>query len=557
MKHTFRIVITLFSLIGLFCQLAAQGKKEVKTINLTGNSREAVVIMGFPDRDTAYPRLTNSNKQFPLLGVFPDGTLLTDFIDKHGGAITADKWYGPALNHFYNVYSGGRYNVNFDFIRKPDGRMYLTDDPIKKWIDRAGQAENVIWNNWTEMATQAAEKIVRDHPNAFKGATALHIVFAGMPKTEFNTAHGGTVEWNGELKDLKGRILYKGPVSIQRDINAIAHERMHLIGQLAGAPQGFNGFPDRGFDIEAGEGHYNIFYGYDMMYHNAAVVSQYSLYGLPPIISHDLIFLGWIRPEEILTVSKSNYKKLGSIKLLDVNYPLTKEQLKKGFRRVVKIMIRENYSNGLDEYFLLEYHRGSEFDKNMSNYDEFPERGYNKGMLIWHVKEKTPMINTFSDNMIDLELAVPYNAFYGHPVPDDNYPRGDYKRPENYNGIFSGEYDYLDDGKMDPLPNGGNVFKYIPDGGRAYWEVTTKGLDWEWWPNDKKLFPRLQSMSTDFFSDEKIKGRKRDEFTPETRPSTATWGGDYGKGFEPPARTGISVKEIKLHNGYMTAVIEF
>ncbi|MGE5498096.1 MAG: hypothetical protein ACM3Q2_08505, partial [Syntrophothermus sp.] len=148
MKHTFRIVITLFSLIGLFCQLAAQGKKEVKTINLTGNSREAVVIMGFPDRDTAYPRLTNSNKQFPLLGVFPDGTLLTDFIDKHGGAITADKWYGPALNHFYNVYSGGRYNVNFDFIRKPDGRMYLTDDPIKKWIDRAGQAENVIWNNW-------------------------------------------------------------------------------------------------------------------------------------------------------------------------------------------------------------------------------------------------------------------------------------------------------------------------------------------------------------------------------------------------------------------------
>ncbi|NCS90769.1 MAG: hypothetical protein GW789_18820 [Ignavibacteria bacterium] len=76
-------------------------------------------------------------------------------------------------------------------------------------------------------------------------------------------------------------------------------------------------------------------------------------------------------------------------------------------------MIKENYLGGTDqkdEYFLIEYHNASLFDKSFENLDEYPTYGYNKGVLIWHIKELTNMINQFSDNIIHLEMAVPYNG---------------------------------------------------------------------------------------------------------------------------------------------------
>ncbi|MDP4173387.1 MAG: hypothetical protein Q8933_05425 [Bacteroidota bacterium] len=534
-----------------------QQKTNEKTVSITGNSKELVIIMGFPDRDTSYP-VIKSNDKFPPLGAFPDGTLLSDYMASHGGSIAIDKWYKPALNHFYSSHSGGKYNVEFDFIKAPSGRMYLTKDSLSKWIGKGSNSGNdVIWNNWHQMVSQVAEKVYNDNKNAFSEVKAIHFVFSGMNKNEFNTQHGGTVEWDTEIKGSSGKTYYKGPVSIQREVNAIAHERMHIIGRLAGAPKGFNGFPDRGFDVISGEDHTNLLYGYDMMYHNAAIVSEHSLYGYPPIISHDLIFLGWIKPEEILTVTKKNFKSyIGKVKLADVNYPLSEKQLKQGYKRILKVMIKENYSDNLDEYFLVEFHNATEFDKNFSNYDEFPLFGYNKGILIWHIKEKTKLINTFADNIIDLLTAVPYNGYYGSPIPNDNYPR-DYKRPKMWNGNFSGEYDYLDDGKMENR-GGAWVFTYLPDGGRSNWEITTKGLDWTWYPQDKKRFPRLLSLRSDFFSELQVKGHIKDKLTDATHPSSCSWGGEYGSGrTEKSEKTHIAITSIRHEKDYMTANVYF
>lgn len=546
----------------LFPQQTKKSKKALsktieKTISLVGKSRELVIIMGFPDRDQSYPVLKNKDEKFPLPGAFPDGTLLTDYINSHGGSIPVDLWYKPALNHFFSVYSGRRYDIQFDFLKRSDNKVYTTKDNLQTWIDKAKSADDVIWNNWLEMTGQAAEQIYKDNKNAFDEVKAIHFVFTGINKNEFNTLHGGTVQWDTEIKGPDNNVYYRGPVSIQRDVNAIAHERMHILGKLAGAPKGFIGFPDRGFDLEAGEGHSNLLYGYDMMYHNSTVMSQHSLYGLPPVISHDLIFLGWIRPEEILTINSENYKQYNTVKLSDVNYPLSDDKIKQGFRRIVKIMIKEKYSAGLDEYFLLEFHNATEFDKNSSNYDEYPLGGYNKGMLIWHVKEITPLVNVFSDNLIDLETAVPYNGFYGNPLPKDDYPR-DYKRPKNWNGVFSGENDYLDDDKLENVSGGQWIYKYLPDGGRSYWEITTKGLDWQWYPKDKKIFPRLQSLRSDFFSDKEVKGHISNKFSDASLPSTKSWGGSYGSsGNEKPAPTHIAVTDIKQESNYMSARVFF
>ncbi|MCU7513508.1 MAG: hypothetical protein HF300_13175 [Ignavibacteria bacterium] len=530
---------------------------QVNSLKLAGNYKELVIVVSFPDRDNSYPRI-KSNDQFPLLGSFPDGRLLNDYVKSKGGSISADEWHKPALNHYFNSHSGGMYKVDFNFLKQKDGKAYTTKSPLASWIKKHKEADDVIWVFWNEMASEAAEKIYAENPNIFKGVQAIHMVFTGINKNEFNTQHGGTVSWDVKLKNKKGMVLYDGPISIQRDLGSIAHERMHIIGRLHGSPKGFTGFPDRGYDVEAGEGHYNILWGYDMMYHNASIPSQHSLYGLPPILSHDLIYLGWIKPEEIIVINKNNYKNYDEIKLSDVNYPLTSQQITGGYRRIAKVMIRENFMGGKDEYFLIEFHNATEFDKNFANYDEYPKEGYNKGILIWHIKETKDNVNVFGDNLIDLEAAVPYNGFNGDPVPDDNYPRDDYKRPKNWNGMMGDDFDYLDDGKQKNI--GGNhwVYEYLPDGGRSEWEVSTKGMTWGWYPKDPSRFPRLQSMRSDFFTDEKIKGHRSDEFTDDTRPSTKSWGGYYGGNKdESPQKTGISVTDIKRHGSYMTLKITY
>lgn len=529
---------------------------DINSVKLAGKYKELVIAVSFPDRDNAYPRV-HSSDQFPLLGAFPDGRLINDYVKSKGGSISADEWYKPVLNHYFNSLSGGMYTVNFDFIKQKDGRAYTTRSTLASWIKKNGGPDDVIWRFWQEMVSEAAEKMYSGNSDIFKGIQAIHVVFSGINKNEFNTQHGGTVSWTTKLTSRRGKVLYNGPVSIQRDLSSIAHERLHIIGQLHGAPRGFTGFPDRGYDVEAGEGHYNILWGYDMMYHNASVPSQHSLYGLPPLISHDLLYLGWIKPEEIVVINKDNYKKFDEIKLSDVNYPLTSRQINDGMRRIAKVMIRENFIGQRDEYFLIEFHNATEFDKNFSNYDEYPSGGYNKGILIWHIKENKDDINVFADNLIDLEAAVPYNGFTGDPVPDDNYPR-DYKRPDGWNGMMGDDFDYLDDGKQKNI--GGNhwVYEYLPDGGRSEWEISTKGMTWGWYPKDPSRFPRLQSMKSDFFTDEKIKGHRNDEFTDKTRPSTKTWGGYYGGSkVETPQKTGISVTDIKRHGNYMTVKISY
>jgi len=92
---------------------------------------------------------------------------------------------------------------------------------------------------------------------------------------------------------------------------------------------------------------------------------------------------------------------------------LATQAIANGYRRIIKVMIKENYLGGTDqkdEYFLIEYHNASLFDKSFENLAAYPTYGYNKGVLIWHIKELTNMINQFSDNIIHLEMAVPYNG---------------------------------------------------------------------------------------------------------------------------------------------------
>ena len=541
-------------------QPVQQPKVKVSSITLEGNLHELVITVGFPDRpnSSVYPEITQATN-YPKFGIFEDGTTLEEYLIEHG-SIPMDQWYGPALNKYYNTLSGGVYTVDFDFVKKTNGNRFTTLNAWAYYVALNGNSDvSVVYNKKQDILNDVAEEIYNVYPNIFDDPDCIHFTFEGLTPDEFWHGHGGTAYTNFVLTTSNQTVLYSGPISIQHSASAIAHERLHIIGAISDSPSGFNGFPDRGFDVSAGNDHHNMFFSYDAMYHNAAFLNTYSLYGLAPLLTHDLIFLGWIKPEEILEVNADNYSQYNLLKLADVNYPLTPQQLADGYKRIIKVMVKENYSGDQDEYFLIENHQATEFDKAFANYDEGPPEGdYNKGILVWHIKEKVNMINTFADNYIDLEVAVPYDDYYGNPiVPPFPYP-ADYGRPHNvlgfdrWNDNWAEDYDYQDDNYMYPVGNNIYYYEYPPDGGRHIWE-TTVPPPYGWYPPNWNYFHRLESMSSDFFIDQEIRGHVSDRMSDATRPSTKTWGDRYvGSTPYPSEKTHISIKNIKRETGYMS-----
>ena len=403
----------------------------VSSVNLTGNFNELIIPVSFPDRpEMNQCPIIVTNQAFPLLGVFQDETSLKDFVHNHNDTIPEDLWYGPGFNHYFTTESGGMYNVNFQFVKKTEGKYgtrYSTSNNFSHW-------NNNVYYHRAEILNEVVQNVYGADPGIFDGVDLLHFTFEGIDVSEFYDGSAtGTVDFNMTFTAPNGHVIYSNkPVSLQMYTRNISHEYMHIIGALAGNPNGFDGFPDRGYDRSVYDGsttsHSNMSFLYDMMEHNlTSDPSQYSLYGIKPLTSYDLIFLGWIKPDEILPIDQNNFANYSDIKLADVNYPLTQQQKDNGYHRVVKLMVPGQSS----EYFLVEYHAASEFDKMFNNYDEYQNGGgYNTGVLVWHVKEMTSQINSFSDNLIELLPAVPYNSWYGNPIPNDSYAgHGKFYRP--------------------------------------------------------------------------------------------------------------------------------
>jgi tetratricopeptide (TPR) repeat protein len=539
-----------------------QPSEKVSSINLTGNFNELVISVGFPDRPTTldYPIIVN-NDIYPVCGVFEDGTLLMDYITSQGGSIPIDEWYGPAFRKYFNTHSGGVYTVNFNFKKPSSGGRFLTSNTMQHYIGLNNSDSNVIFNKKQQILNDIAQVIWEDDNTAFDNIDAIHFTFENIPRNEFHVKYSGTVGFNYTLTGSGGQVYYANKlITIQLNAAPIVHERMHIIGAVSGYPNGFWGFPDRGRDKRRGEDHRNMLWSYDMMYHNGVTPDLHSLYALPPILSHDLAFLGWIKPEEILVVNSQNYAELNSFRLSDINYSLTPDQIGQGFRRIIKVMIKENYNGNLDEYFLIEFHKASEFDKAFTNLDEFQTHGYNNGILIWHIKEIVNMINISYDNLIDLEAAVPYNGWNNNPIPNTLFPR-DFNRPllpvmPVWNGNFSRDFDYLDDDFMKEISPDHWIFTYMPDGGRHIWDLTAP-RPFTWYPPEPDLFIRLQSMRSDFFTDEPIKEIITNKMSDITRPSTREWGNLAANRYKASSKTHIAFLNMKRENDYMTLDIKY
>ncbi|NOR44461.1 MAG: T9SS type A sorting domain-containing protein [Candidatus Delongbacteria bacterium] len=246
---------------------------------------------------------------------------------------------------------------------------------------------------------------------------------------------------------------------------------------------------------------------YDLMYHNSSIPGPYTLYGLYPFHTNDLINLDYIEVPDIESINEGTNKL--NLKLKAVREILEDAERANGDRSVIKIPItiddgtgdysRPSGSGVESQFFLVEYRNGK-------GYDEFScldHQGESKGVLISHI------INSDShEPTIDIEIAQPYQKYWSNGVdlfrdPDSSRTNSN-GTPIIHNGLNENGTYYCskkDVDWMDDLDR--NV--YLPLAGRyAYWRAPTA--------------PDAASLPTDFFT-----SKGSNKFTPTTYPSTDSW----------------------------------
>jgi len=452
-------------------------------VTITGNYKVLSIVIGFPDRPNGpngtwvLPLFYPASNGEPIYGSFPNGNLLNDMLP-----YSKVSWYEQAAEYFFQTMSGGMFTIDNEYPTPPGGNppFYLTQTPMdgpNGWKARFNQQTNIIaghylgQNNWEIIVKEVTDQMYVNDPAIFNNVKKIEYIFLGITNSEFESGNAyafTSTTFHSIYAPGTGQLLATVIWSCARAFGAMCHELLHRIGHFVSnpPPNGFIGLPDRGYSrtYEFYEDfHHNITLHHDVMYHDGIVPSINSLYGLPNMLAHDKLFMNWINRSTELKILPYNNNGIG-IKLADNMYPLTPDQINNGFCRVLKVMIHEDFSGDMDEYFLIEFKNGSEFDRQFNN---FYEAEIHKGLSITHIKEYVNGLNIISDNYIDLELSVPYNGSEGNPVPNDEYPRDLSPRHLHFNGNEHYQYDWLDDNYIEFPP----TFTVMPDGGFHVWEL--------------------------------------------------------------------------------------
>lgn len=168
----------------LICGTEEEAVTEVIPAN--GDFYELVIPVGFSDRldndgTLHWPTLKNSTT-YPKHGVFPDGTLLKDYISNNGNEIPIEDWYEPMLDSFFDTHSKRNstpslHTVDFEFVKKADGTPYTPDHNMAYLISKYDTDSNIIFFHYEEILTEVVDNIYADNPTLINNADALHFVF--------------------------------------------------------------------------------------------------------------------------------------------------------------------------------------------------------------------------------------------------------------------------------------------------------------------------------------------------------------------------------------------
>ncbi|MEJ2053110.1 MAG: hypothetical protein P8X42_04235, partial [Calditrichaceae bacterium] len=483
----------------------------------------------FPDMPRTIAKYTDrfneAGRHYKLLGTYPDGSFIYDDVHKNG-PIVAAKLLGDAVKHFFETMSHGNIDVNFAIPRNPGNKdgMWYTHQNASHYPNSRKSLSSVM------------DSVYQYFPNLINNA---NYIYSYGPDVSGNRTDIISIRLSDGTKVYHGAWGEGSTTFWPQTMWTITHEIGHRIAYAVGASSDRLTFPDRGVDRSANiyrPGHGSVTTRvmtgtYDLMYHSYKLSTENSLYGQVPFCSFDLIRMGWIAPDEIIEIKADSVSEINDIKLTDMRKQLTSRQKAEGYHRIAKIYLKEDYYRDNDDYFLVEYHKGTDYDRHFSNYDE----GIGEGILVWHIVDNVSNRN-YNNPAMDILTAVPYNGYYGNPLPDDSYPKTweIYKYPDHFTGIYkNNEYDWLNDMYIRWLPSG--PLTYAPNGGRHLYEVIKA-------ENPNVNWVRRNSKHDDFFTDNEIKGRINNSITPVTRPSSRDWWGNETK---------ISLINMKHENDYM------
>lgn len=405
-----------------------------------------------------------------------------------GNHVTYLKFIEDALESYFNTMSNGNLNLDIQILESPE--------------------DNKIWRIDTKSHYEAipsytiSSNIISDLENR------ISTNFSYAPIIENGKSINETVylayilpDFDSESYNLRGNDIYiqmDEGVSFEKTTRILTRELSQILlgvgkkdysvtgpyfdGILASNPMG---------RTESSTGPYDLMYqctaGYD--------VSPYSLYGLNPIHSSELISQGYFG--SVLGIAKEtaiNEEGQNSFTFILKNYDSTtkicKEEKESLYSQAVKIPINTDindtgdtaYPSGSmteEQYFLVEF----KDSKGFNELSPFDQQDQSKGVLISHVINSDAIIQemNISTSIIDIESALPF--------PDG------YKTPNTGELFYKGKEvnDWLDD-------------------------FNTDGVTLEGGPSDTGETYGACSLPTDFFND-----TDRNIFSPLTRPSSISW----------------------------------
>ncbi|MBN2790588.1 MAG: hypothetical protein JXR69_10405 [Candidatus Delongbacteria bacterium] len=450
-----------------------------------------------PEPYLAFQRIhtdINQNPNFPILFKVPDPDynssliMIDDYIINNGDYLYRD-FLPIAMKEFWKAMfkDNSRNNISdleIIFENPPSGSQsdeyWVLPDGTGYTIFKEDIISTVGEETWTEMTDRTGiEK---------------HGVLLMLP----GLSEGG--HWSGEsLCHANYRHDYLSETTI-----LISHELGHMIRI----------FNDSGWDDEQYHGKIdgvnigNTFCSsgpYDNMCRSLGWSSQYSLYGLRPFHTIDLLKNELVFNNRHLVIEEDDTNNKTNITIKAIRDDYLNVDLMNGIKQVISIPVNnidipeEDEINGdmvNNQKFVIEFRNGKGFDNIAPMYQD----GESKGILISHAISKLMYTNMVS--IIDIECAVPYpeaeegDEYYRDPnlAFDDETKNGKWFFGKKVN-------DWLDD-------HASKRYYFMEGGKQAWWEIALEmGF---------KFFN--QSLPTDFFN-----GTDRNMFTPTTRPSTRSW----------------------------------
>ncbi|MDA3885650.1 MAG: T9SS type A sorting domain-containing protein [Candidatus Delongbacteria bacterium] len=469
----------------------------------------------------------------PSMFKLPDGQTIEEYIAANG-TYDFKEYVESAVQDYYNEVTKGDLQVDVVFYDNParpsDGlwvlqpasvynATYNPDYPIGLLINVTNDLYNMVIEEYPDLA--GVEDINYLYPNGL--LTSPYSGLAGGQPFSWTDING--IPANADLY----RTITFFEDNFNQSVLVLVHEIAHNLMILG--DQDLNGTSYGGFyeDEFMGESRATA-PPYDPMFHNGMMGAPYSLYGLYPTHTWDLIHQTYLDSTDFAILEEEDHDLFFTNnkceqKILNVRKELTERDRLYGIRNGIIIPIhtdflepddhniRRYYKQVESQNFLIELRSGTGFD----NIGGIGDDGESKGILISHMincyrTEYDPANPTIPikqytsyNSILDIESATPYpvknNSDEPYRDPELCYwiyddVTGTYIPNEYRNGIFYDGKDCVD--WMD--------------------DVVSRLYDCEGGDTAYDGAPKHASLPSDFFNDTNL-----NKFTPSTRPSSCSY----------------------------------